>query len=945
MKLIFIMLLSSITLYSFPSNKWSHLSTEHFVFSYNEQTKHLVKKAAHISEEIYDTLTTYFSYNKKLSKISIVLKDDYDYSNGASYTYMPLVEIECRKTQWEWRGEQDWLREALSHELSHTFTMRMMERPFTINLFGSYNSDNAKTEGYIASEPNFANLPTWFVEGLAQVGSYRAKADNRDPFREMLLRDAYFSGLLLTADQMGRFEGSSREYELAYNQGFDFLLFLTDRGSDVAMVDLCKKVRNYGFREAIKSCYNKTVDELYTEWMKTLASRFDKSKYSEPEGRYLVKNPSGVYRKETMVCPYESFAIGTYNHSGSRLDLYKINNGELGAKKFEDVGPKFGFDSEDNFYFTKLSLNKKTGSENYDICRNGAPLTNGKRCLAFDVKGSTVTGAFYDKGITTVASKRENGWNEMVSFGYDTAVYDLCILDSLRCVVAIGTGVQQQFVIKDADGVRQLWKGLHGDVLDPFFAGGDTLFFVSTIDGTPQIYMGRISVDSAWCKVTNVPGGVRYPRILKNGGNTLLRYSLYSNGASRVFEQPLDLQSLNIVSVFRVTDQNIGESVNTDRDLDFKTAENNLIKGHPSLSFGYYYDDVKVDGLDSKESRLYSSASFFLMNAPGNFVWDASVSLLKNLSNDNVNDADYNFSSSIYFDMVKTRNVFSFSYDKYNYVDIYSLDSVVKYSHQSKSKFLNLDFKTSFQTTLKTFLSFRWKYGLYGSEWSNTLLNPGYHWNSTGTSTYSGSIDKVFSLNNYSVSWDYSNYSPHLYGRLMGGESNDFTCRMSHEFTYCNGEYYDSTKYITGKSSYSELSIRSEKSYVGLRNMLSYNRGWMINFSDGAIRNGKINPLADELAALLGYFTGVKVAPMLEDNRISEWYRKWAICGEVFIYNGRELRSNSLGLGGYIEGGFRWSFFLHNSYESLLFFNIRKELASFSNEDFEPYRISFGVEL
>ena len=70
------------------------------------------------------------------------------------------------------------------------------------------------------------SIPHWFIEGIAQNGSYKYKADFRDPNREMILRDAYLNNIILTLKEMNKFEKTSRENELVYNQGFDFILFL-----------------------------------------------------------------------------------------------------------------------------------------------------------------------------------------------------------------------------------------------------------------------------------------------------------------------------------------------------------------------------------------------------------------------------------------------------------------------------------------------------------------------------------------------------------------------------------------------------------------------------------------------------------------------------------------------------------------------------------------------
>ena len=216
----------TVTLFSYPSNSWKHVKSKHFKISYNEKTENRVKEAINIAEDIAEKIGSNFGHDITKSRVSIVLYDHNDFTNGAAYWNEPLVKIYCRKTETLWRGEKDNLRYLLSHELSHIYSLRIMKLRLYIN-FGVSTSNNPKgINGYARTNLDIRMLPIWFMEGIAQTGSHKYGADSRDPLREMLLRDAYLNNKLLTLSEMSRFEGTSREYELAYNQGYDLMLFM-----------------------------------------------------------------------------------------------------------------------------------------------------------------------------------------------------------------------------------------------------------------------------------------------------------------------------------------------------------------------------------------------------------------------------------------------------------------------------------------------------------------------------------------------------------------------------------------------------------------------------------------------------------------------------------------------------------------------------------------------
>ena len=219
--LVIVLLLAGLgSAFSYPVNTWKHARRAHFTVSYCEETAHLVGRALAIAEETAAALAGWFGYEFSGRRISIVLADQVDEPNGWASGRDPLVFIDCRQAPSLFRGGTDWLRTVITHELSHVYSLRVLNPPVVV---GVYAGATSTAEGFdVAASETFGlnALPMWFIEGMAQLGSWRLQADSRDPLREMLLRDALLTGRLLGPAEMARFEGTSRDYELAYNQGF-----------------------------------------------------------------------------------------------------------------------------------------------------------------------------------------------------------------------------------------------------------------------------------------------------------------------------------------------------------------------------------------------------------------------------------------------------------------------------------------------------------------------------------------------------------------------------------------------------------------------------------------------------------------------------------------------------------------------------------------------------
>ncbi|MBN2834706.1 MAG: hypothetical protein JXR48_07040 [Candidatus Delongbacteria bacterium] len=528
--LFFILLLSSYTLFSNPFHKWNSIESEHFILTYNEETAHLKEEALQIAEETVDTVAYYFGVEP--IKFHVVLTDDEDTPSGGAYVAAPLAVINCRKVNMLWRGETYWLRAVLSHELSHLYTINLMK---SIPVYFSIGASTSLTEreinggGSLLFHPN--DLPKWFVEGLAQLGSLQYGADFRDPYREMLLRDAYYNNLLLNYDQMCRFEGSSRESELAYNQGFDLMVFIRDQYQQISIRKLCRDVMKKGFAQAIVDNYHKTIEQIYLEWKSSLAEKYNTSFEAIPGSRVLDFQPR-ILNIETAFIPSGHFLISNWRYDYEILDLLKFSGGRITDILAEDVGRVLKKDPvTGKLYFSKNIY--RSGVMQFDLFELNHQnkvhqITENARPMAFDAYDGRIFYAGYKNTINSLMVLNAGYSKSLYNFDYDVAVDSISCFDENTLYLTLGTGDKVKAAVFEKNTLNYLWPDITGDILDLIVVDKQKLVFVSTITGIPQLYWCELSDTDVWYSITNVAGGIRYPAYDEVNGE--LNCSVYQGG-------------------------------------------------------------------------------------------------------------------------------------------------------------------------------------------------------------------------------------------------------------------------------------------------------------------------------------------------------------------------------------------------------------------------------
>ena len=96
---------------------WRTIETPHFLVHYHTGTDRTARTVAKIAEEIYGPVTSLYD-QEPYQKVSLVIKDYDDYSNGGAYFYDNKIEIWAPALDFDLRGTHNWLRNVITHEFN-----------------------------------------------------------------------------------------------------------------------------------------------------------------------------------------------------------------------------------------------------------------------------------------------------------------------------------------------------------------------------------------------------------------------------------------------------------------------------------------------------------------------------------------------------------------------------------------------------------------------------------------------------------------------------------------------------------------------------------------------------------------------------------------------------------------------------------------------------------
>lgn len=293
--------------YSHNHLEWFTIESDHFLIHFQQGNSRSAKVTARIAEEIYTPITELYQLEPD-QKVSIVLKDRDDYSNGAAYFFDNKIDIWLPALDTPLRGTHNWLRNVITHEFTHIVQIQKAikgKRKYPISYIQWLSYEDVRRPDVLYGFPNgiatlpFAtiNVPAWLAEGTAQYQRQGLLYETWDSHRDMILRTRILSDTYFSLEEMGTFSSkTSIERETVYNQGFAFVIYLVDRFGEQILREVTTALSQkgvYNVAEAIEIATGipgKTVfenwitdrKEFYTEAVENL--NITESTYLEKEG-------------------------------------------------------------------------------------------------------------------------------------------------------------------------------------------------------------------------------------------------------------------------------------------------------------------------------------------------------------------------------------------------------------------------------------------------------------------------------------------------------------------------------------------------------------------------------------------------------------------------------------------------------------------------------------
>ncbi|MCH2450654.1 MAG: hypothetical protein MK198_10980 [Gracilimonas sp.] len=274
---------TDVRFYEYPQNHldWYTIESEHFLIHFQEGNSRSAQVASRIAEEVYKPITDLYRYQPE-EKVSIVLKDREDYSNGTAYFFDNKIDIWLPALDSPLRGTHNWLRNVITHEYVHIVQIQKgMKRSRKIPAFYlqwlSY--EDVRRPDVLYGFPNgiitmpFAtvNIPAWLAEGTAQYQTTGLFYETWDSHRDMILRTRILSDTYFSLDEMGIFSSkTSLERETVYNQGFAFVIYLANRFGDEVLHEVTQALGQkgvYSVAEAIEITTGVPGYDIFNDWI------------------------------------------------------------------------------------------------------------------------------------------------------------------------------------------------------------------------------------------------------------------------------------------------------------------------------------------------------------------------------------------------------------------------------------------------------------------------------------------------------------------------------------------------------------------------------------------------------------------------------------------------------------------------------------------------------
>ncbi|MDR9417928.1 hypothetical protein [Gracilimonas sp.] len=559
-----------VTFYDYPQNHldWFTIESEHFLVHFQEGNSRSAKVTSRIAEEIYTPITDLYEYEPD-EKVSIILKDREDYSNGAAYFFDNRIDIWLPALDSPLRGTHNWLRNVITHEFVHIVQIQKgMKRSRKIPAFYlqwlSY--EDVRRPDVLYGFPNgiitmpFAtvNIPAWLAEGTAQYQTEGLNYDTWDSHRDMILRTRILSDTYFSLDGMGTFSSkSSLERETVYNQGYAFTIYLAERFGDNILREISVALGQkgvYTVAEAIEMSTGISGYDIFDDWIAERTAFYEKATESinptpadtvEPSGFFnfyptLSTDQSKLAYVSNKGVDYGLLSLYLKELEGEEKEIAVLENSEIHTQKnhISSLKPEVSFletsisfsPDGDQIAYAKNKKNKYGESYRdiylYDIDKEESErLTHSARIQfpSWNKKGDTIAAIQYSEGtqnLVLLYPQKTDSIKQLTNFKRGETLFtpNWSTDDSKIYFAKANVGNRDIFSYNLESGeITPVLKSPDTDFRDPFIShDGQYLYYAANPDGIFNIY--RIDLNANQNnpqKLTSVIGGAFMPYLSK----------------------------------------------------------------------------------------------------------------------------------------------------------------------------------------------------------------------------------------------------------------------------------------------------------------------------------------------------------------------------------------------------------------------------------------------
>jgi Tol biopolymer transport system component len=548
--------------FNHPELDWFTIETQHFKVHYHNGAERTAREVAHVAESVYKPVTELYHHEPD-QKVSFVIRDHDDYSNGGAYFYDNKIEIWASSLDFDLRGTHPWLWNVVSHEFTHIIQIQTAMK-FGRRVPGIYfqwlGYESERRPDVLYGYPNVLVsypiagfiIPSWFAEGIAQYNNPALKFDYWDTHRDMILRMYMVDDDPLSWNEMAVFGKTSLGNESSYNAGFSIIGYIAEKYGADKLEQLSRSL-SVPYRLTIDGAIQATLgisgEELYAQWKEEKAKQYkaiaDSIRPNLREGTLIEKEGFGNFYP--VFSPDGQHIAYVSNQNEFRFSISNVYLYDLHSRTSKKIAPlvysTISFSPDGKYlYYAKITHDNPHWSGYSDLYKfeiateKETRLTYGLRAISpkLSSDGRQIVFAYGHDGTLNVGAADAEGKNvrQITHFQNGEQVYTPALSpDGKRITFGYSIGQNQSVGLIDTSGKNLNFLTATNDSRNPSFsADGKTIVYASDRSHIFNIYSYSLA-DSSTKQLTNVLGGAFYPAI-DSVGNIV--YSTYTSTGFKI---------------------------------------------------------------------------------------------------------------------------------------------------------------------------------------------------------------------------------------------------------------------------------------------------------------------------------------------------------------------------------------------------------------------------